>query len=401
MLKFYNRHLSIIITTICGLFLCQMCSDSGGDSVEEQVPSIKKVVVNANWNLAVTKYNKVEATVFDPQGNDNIDSVVISFSNSIDQAVLIDQLYDDGAYYHENDGDVIAGDGIFSNQFDAATNIDTIAGEYQIKIQVFDRDGNSSDPSTISINLGISLPSEFAYIKAPDTLKSGTQSAYLSAALSQSEGLEAIESISFSLYKHNPDELLDTRTMFNDGDFENSGDEVADDSIFSYKLNYSFAAERQGLYDLGFTILDKYGTTSNSERYGIYIENKGGEIYEVSVPDSMEKPIFSGYNRELITASVTDPQGLTDVDSVYFYSQKPDGTLANSGDPILLVDNGKPFSAENPAEETGDEVAGDGIFSFSLLLDNTIDKGMFIFSFYMRDKVGNLSVVKKDSVEVY
>ena len=115
----------------------------------------------------------------------------------------------------------------------------------------------------------------------------------------------------------------------------------------------------------------------------------------------MEKPIFSGYNRELITASVTDPQGLTDVDSVYFYSQKPDGTLANSGDPILLVDNGKPFSAENPAEETGDEVAGDGIFSFSLLLDNTIDKGMFIFSFYMRDKVGNLSVVKKDSVEVY
>ena len=55
-----------------------MCSDSGGYSVEEQVPSIKKVVVNANWNLVVTKYNKVEATVFDPQGNENIDSVVIS-----------------------------------------------------------------------------------------------------------------------------------------------------------------------------------------------------------------------------------------------------------------------------------------------------------------------------------
>ena len=41
--------------------------------------------------------------------------------------------------------------------------------------------------------------------------------------------------------------------------------------------------------------------------------------------------------------------------------------------------------------ETGDEVAGDGIYSLSIFADYTSTSGVYTFSFYIRDKVGNLT----------
>ncbi len=129
--------------------------------------------------------------------------------------------------------------------------------------------------------------------------------------------------------------------------------------------------------------------------------NSPGKILWVEVPDSMQIPPEGKFRKALVKAAVEDPDGLSDVDSVYFYSRKPDGTLANKGLPLLMVDNGKPFNINNPWVEAGDEKAGDGIYSLTILIDNSAPVGKFYFTFYMRDKAGHLSPSVIDSVEVY
>ena len=69
-----------------------------------------------------------------------------------------------------------------------------------------------------------------------------------------------------------------------------------------------------------------------------------------------------------------------------------------------MVDNGLPFDDQgNVFIYTGDEFAGDGIYSLSILIfgDPETLLGKYIFSFYIRDKVGNLSNVVRDSIIVY
>lgn len=397
-----NKKVLIVFTTLfIAIGLLQTCSDSGSDPVIEKTPVIELINTNLNWNLAETTYNKIEAKVVDPQGVENIDSVIVMISTSTGVIVIIDRLFDDGAYYYTNDGDVIAGDGVFSNRFDAATDVGTTIGNYQIEIQAFDYEGNQSNIADTTIHLGYSYTVEFVDIQNPDTLKSGTEEEYIYVALMHPEGVQAIGNVSFNLYEHNSVAVLETIEMFNDGDFDNSGDLIAADSIFSFKMDSTFAAGFKGLYDLEFAVSDEYGSVTKSERFGLFLENEVGQILELAVPDEMTRPSGAGsYVRELITAQVTDPQGVTDIDSVYFYSRKPDGTFANSGNPFVMVDNGRAFNPANPFEETGDVTASDGTYSFSLLLYNDALPGTYIFSFYMRDKIGNLTSVKTDSLEV-
>ena len=101
-------------------------------------------------------------------------------------------------------------------------------------------------------------------------------------------------------------------------------------------------------------------------RVHVYIENFGSEFVVFDVPEVMLIPTVPGeVNRELMTAEVMDPEGLFDIDSVYFFSLKPDSTLANGGQPFILVDNGLPFNPDgNLFIETGDENADDGIEFF-------------------------------------
>ena len=398
-IKFINFVLYCIILITFLLF--QTCSDSGKDPIAEEIPVIEFINLNSNWNLAETAYNKVEVKILDPQGVENIDSVTIKISTSIGEIILVDRLYDDGTYYHTNDGDVIAGDGVFSNQFVAATDIGKMVGDYQVEIQAFDYDGNQSEISDTTIHLGYSYTVQFMDIQKPDILKSGTEAEYLYVALMHPEGLQDIESVSFNLYENDSTSLLKTTAMFNDGDFENTGDMIAADSIFSFKMDSTFAAGFKGLYDLEFAVTDEFGAVTRSNKFDLFLENKVGEILELTVPDQMTRPTTPNVIvRELITAKVIDPQGLGDMDSVYFYLKKPDGTYANSGNSFVLVDNGKPFNLQTWFEDAGDITANDGIYSLSIFFYNTNADGEYELSFYVRDKSGNLSEVLIDTLEV-
>ncbi len=111
-----------------------------------------------------------------------------------------------------------------------------------------------------------------------------------------------------------------------------------------------------------------------------------------SVPDSLRLPVSAdSLTTALLRVEVSDPDGLSDISSVYFYSRKPDGQLANGGNAFPLNDEGK----------LGDETANDGIFSTGIKLSSGNQVGTYIFTFYAKDKSGNLSEAVKDSIEVY
>jgi hypothetical protein len=182
--------------------------------------------------------------------------------------------------------------------------------------------------------------------------------------------------------------------LYNDGDLTNHGDETAGDSVFSTKISSDFLSGKQGRYNLLFYIEDSFRErNAETAAHEVVIGNEPAEFLQINVPETMNIPTTEGdFNRELMTAEVSDPDGLADIDSVYFYSLKPDSTYANSGLPILLVDNGLPFNIEDvTGSEVGDLVAGDGIYSFSILTFHDTVDGLYTFSFFMRDKAGNLT----------
>lgn len=130
-------------------------------------------------------------------------------------------------------------------------------------------------------------------------------------------------------------------------------------------------------------------------------ENFPGSITKTEVSDSIRLPQPGYLNATLVKAWVEDPNGLKDVDSVYFYSQKPDGSMANGGYPLYMVDNGEPFSLANPWISAGDEEKGDGVYSLTILIEANNQIGIYKFTFYMKDESGELSEAVVDSIEVY
>ena len=118
-------------------------------------------------------------------------------------------------------------------------------------------------------------------------------------------------------------------------------------------------------------------------------KNSAGEIINIFMPDSLVLPEDVSY--ALVRAQVDDPDGLDDIAAVYFYSQKPNGEWANSGLPIHMVNDGT----------FGDEIAGDDIYSMGIQINSENQLGVYVFTFRMEDKAGNLSVTVVDSIKVY
>jgi hypothetical protein len=239
----------------------------------------------------------------------------------------------------------------------------------------------------------------FASNSAPIILKISAPAAYpwsednivVNITVADSDGVEDVITAYFE-----SEDMISGLTRFesilyNDGNMEIHGDAVAGDSIFSIKLDSTFGAAKHGGYNLLFYAEDSYGDKNlNVPYHHIYIENSAPGFKSIYVPSSIVRPL-SEYNRKLMTVEVADAQGLADIDSVYFYSLRPDSTWAEDKIPFLLVDNGLPFNLGNSFIETGDLVAGDGIYSFSLVVNNNAMLGTRTFFIYIRDKAGNLS----------
>jgi len=359
-------------------------------------PQIVDVRLKDRWNLNAADSNIVEVKVTDPQGFADLDTVVMRVYNSTSDEIFKDYLYDDGGL--SGSTDLIAGDGVFRNLF-SVKSISKQEGDYQFTFNITDKLGNSAEEVSEMVSFRNNLSPLLLSAISPDTLKIGSMPQIIRAIAVDPDGLPQQTNVYMDMMYNGSSIFLDPVMLANDGNVQENGDEFAADSVYSLKIDSSFAAGRRGLYTLVFSAADEFGSESNVIQNEIQIENEAPFISDLSAPSSIDLPKGQQIVTALITLKVNDSQSLTDIDSVYFLSIKPDGSPAN-GNPFIMLDNGIPFDINNFVVARGDEVANDGTFSITILLDRTNDVGVYEFTFWARDKVGQRSNSVTHNIEV-
>lgn len=179
--------------------------------------------------------------------------------------------------------------------------------------------------------------------------------------------------------------------LVDDGSF---GDILSSDGVYSrkvsstgsdgYFLNQPLTYEDSGKVYL--TIRAQYevqGEVSVSDSF--HLGNIKPYIFSITIPDTMLWPSQPGfYSVDTIIVEANDPNGLEDLNSCYLMFQKPDSSYANSGNPILLYDDGI-------IDETlflWDYEAGDGKFSRLITIGFDNPLGTYHAYFTVSDQAG-------------
>ena len=183
-------------------------------------------------------------------------------------------------------------------------------------------------------------------------------------------------------------------------DFGTDGDIISNDGIYSRKISntnldlMNFIPDTaKGKVYLEFRVF--YVNEIITFPDSFYLANIRPDIIEISAPETITRPSGATLAFEFVTATVNDANGLSDIKLVGFTSFHigPD-TLLFSGNPILLFDDGGDVVLYSPNITSGDEVKGDGIYSFNIPIYGTgytdpvqaTKTGTFRWTFIVRDK---------------
>ncbi|MBA4406200.1 hypothetical protein C0389_02885 [bacterium] len=187
--------------------------------------------------------------------------------------------------------------------------------------------------------------------------------------------------------------------IYDDGNVSLHGDQTRGDKLYSAKIVMGKLTP-VGKYQIEYFIEDKINyAPDNLKKIGTHIFafspgqiNLPPVISNLVIPNSATRN--SGTAWFIFTVKVDDPNGLADIQEMYFKLYRPDGTLsAPVGQTFRpMVDNGD--------ANFGDSTAGDGIYSYRSYFDLTAQVGVWRYEFQARDRSGNLSNVITHSMTV-
>ena len=138
-----------------------------------------------------------------------------------------------------------------------------------------------------------------------------------------------------------------------------------------------------GNYTVRFSAIGIEGS-AKQVALGSFQFNNGQENLPPEISNTVIDPDTAVVNDTTIiftSVEAMDPNGASDILEIYFIVYRPDGTTNNSK--VLLFDDGKP--------ENGDVVAGDGIYSRLIQVNQNNQKGTYRFEFRAKDRLGDLS----------
>ncbi len=233
---------------------------------------------------------------------------------------------------------------------------------------------------------------------APDSLSitAGTV-AIIAIEVNDEQGLEDISHVTGDLYA--PFSPVPNETIiFRDNGAGN--DLAGGDGIFSGEIASDIIETTgPGEYTLLAIAVDRAGNVSNEIIHSIVFNSDTNNLPPgfiiVTVPDSIK----ADNSLIVLQAAADDPNGLQDIDKVFFFSVKPDKTLANNGNPFFLFDDGSTIFRGGVL--SGDLVEGDGIYTLTIIIPPETVKGEFVFKFRVSDKGGLESQISEHPVTVY
>jgi len=379
------------------LLMLLSCSEDPLEPVSDGVPEIVSVTLPGRWNLNAGDSTVVEIKATDPQGASDLQSATFQVFNASSGMVFSADLFDDGGI--SGSTDLIAGDGVFRNLF-KPSQITEEGGSFLFTFNVSDKMGNQAEAVSKTVTFALNQAPQILSSSTPAILEDGAAPKVIQVIVRDEDSALKDINVYLDLLFNDISILNEPIMLANDGNISENGDEFAADSIYSLKIDSSFAAGRQGTYKMVFTAKDEFDDQSTVVQNEIMLENSKPLISGLVAEQTISRPSNPGvFNSSLITLDVHDSQSLADIDSVYFISIKPDGTPAQ-GNPFLMLDNGIAFDINNFETARGDKDAGDGRYSITILVNNENDPGVYEFTFFARDKAGNLSQSILHHIEV-
>jgi hypothetical protein len=210
----------------------------------------------------------------------------------------------------------------------------------------------------------------------------------ISVKVVDSNGPEDVQSVYFRL--HDPNNVpvyfdqANSILEFPLNDDGANGDFRRDDGIYSSYYTFSADAEL-GKWKFMLEAEDQSGELSNSISNETQItENFAPEISELIIPNEVDRGV-----EFIFSLTVSDQNGLSDINFVYFELRRPDGTLVyvdedNTISTFPMFDNGD-------LDGAGDETEGDGIYSLKNSFGSTAQTGDWTFTFNASDNAGTVS----------
>jgi len=138
-----------------------------------------------------------------------------------------------------------------------------------------------------------------------------------------------------------------------------------------------------GNYTVKFSVTDFNGTNKQVAVSNFYFNN-GQDNLPPLISNTVVDPDTVVVTQPTVlftSVEAMDPNGSSDILEVYFVVYRPDGTTNNNK--VLLFDDGNITN--------GDQIAGDGIYSRLIQVDQSNQKGTYRFEFQAEDRPGALS----------
>ncbi len=169
-----------------------------------------------------------------------------------------------------------------------------------------------------------------------------------------------------------------------------NGDDVANDGSYANKIALS-EYYPNGIYNIKYFVTDKSNTTQQVALGTFKFDNGQANIAPIIFDDIVEPDtaIVTDTTIILTSVKVSDQNGLSDVDKVYFVVYRPDGSTSNTQN--IMYDDGN-------LSQHGDQTAGDGIYSLIISIYSTNAKGTYRLEFEAKDRGAKLSNIINHSL---
>jgi hypothetical protein len=215
-------------------------------------------------------------------------------------------------------------------------------------------------------------------INAPDIIvfTESDNSITTSIVVNQSETLEAVW---FNISTLNGLESLSS------SNFMSSNDNIT----FSGKAKLD-ANLLSGKYEISYYIQDNVSSSDNNVKkvgtkqfqYLSEVQNFPPSINDLKMPSEINKNVRFSFN-----IKVSDPNGLNDIQSVYYEVKDPDGNKISNSQGISKF----PLFDDGNTTENSDVTANDGIYSVYLIFPVGSQSGNWVFNFNAVDKSDSIS----------
>lgn len=367
-MSFKKYHLLILI-----LFVFFSCQNEDPVQSTNELPILKNFTVPDTMLTQINQSYIVSVQVSDENGLDDIATVKYEILNSQGNILTQGDFYDDGDY--DLHGDIIANNGTYSQRI----NTDFPSGAYQIIAKATDKSDIESETieKTFYTTEGrINHAPSLTALQIPDSVYVDKIMPFvLQVKAEDDDNDDYVNRVTYQILGPTISDLAEEGELFDDG---SSGDLLSGDGVFSIETTTEFASWKFGSYHIFITAFDSQQKASESIFVAIPWAKKelgnAPELRNLTAPDTIVRPA-TGDKTLLLAIEASDPDHNNDVKDVIFFSKKPNGEYANSGNPFNLYDDG----------QSGDATANDNTFSLIIWITSANELGDYIFEFQAKD----------------